>query len=60
MNGAVPPTPTANVALLPAFTRTPPGGVVMVGTTGAGTPAVTLSVASLLVALPAALLTTTL
>src|SRR5262245_37580493 len=60
VNGPVPSTPTAKVAVLPEFTVTVAGCVTMLGGTAAGAPAVTLSTAALLDALPAWLLTTTL
>ena len=59
VNGPVPSTPTAKVAVLPAFTTTDEGCVTMVGATATGVPGTTFSVATLLSASPAELLTVT-
>src|SRR5260370_2248711 len=55
-SGAVPVATTVNVAVCPAVTAWFPGCVVIVGATGAG---FTVSVAALLVTVPAEFLTTT-
>jgi hypothetical protein len=54
VNGAVPAAATVNVAVWPSLTEAFAGCVIIVG----GTPAVTVSVTALLVALPALLVTT--
>ncbi len=57
MSGAVPAAVTVNVAVCPAVTVWFAGCVVIVGATGAG---FTVSVAALLVTIPAVFVTTTL
>ena len=59
VNGPLPSTPTANVAVLPSFTSSEAGCVTMVGATATGAPGYTLSTAALLLASPAALVTVT-
>ena len=59
LNGPLPLTPTAKVAVLPAFTTTATGCVTMLGATGCTGPSLTVSAAVSLTTLPAVLLTST-